>query len=595
MSKLKLAVSVVVLLAMGFGISSFFALTSLTELYSASLTLSSDAPELKIALIQPAVDTFFYQQLRLAVMILLGASLALLVLIAKRLPADPEQWSMKLIAWPLFTVSGTAQLLAMALYFSHFAAMAPAGQMISDGLLDVLIEMVTAIVIATLLCAELLILLLRVFQANSPDHKALPGYLSSIRPTMFLFVLGVDLTSAFIPLYMKTLYEPLWGLPKDVVLGLPISSMFLCVSLAIVAAGIWLDRRGWHQPFLAGIALASIGKLYAWMAPSAVHFIVAMGMVGLGYGLALMASQGFVIAHTDDKSKARGLAYLFAGIFAADIFGRAAGAMLAERVGYSTVFLLAAAVTLLALVYALTTLRGAIKPVDRDKDSPAADKPEQAPASVMAGRYWNFLSDRQVLGLIFLSSLPTAIVMIGFLNYFSPVYLNRMGISDSTIGSVLMIYGLCMVYLAPFIGKLIDASEDKRLFVIIGCVLSGCAMLSFQLFSGLVATVVAVFVLGLSSCFVLSSQITYALTLDVTKRLGQGRAIGLFRSSARIGQMLGPIVFSGLIVAVDIEQGVAYVGIASLITAVLFALVTYKRRTPAEPKEVYGESSPAKS
>ena len=597
MSRLKLAVSLVILLGIAVGLSSYFALTALSNLYVQVLAASAGMPELNTAMIQPAVESFVYQQITIALVILSGAGLMLLLLIVKRVPPMPEQWSLKTIAWPLFYVSSAAQLLALALHFAQFAAIAPTHQISSSDLLDVFIEVITSLVIATLLCVELLILLLRTFQAKSPDHQSPLGYIGSIRPTMFLFIVGVDLSSAFVPLYMERLYQPLLDLPQDVVLGLPISAMFLCVSIAIVVSGIWIDRRGWHQPLLFGMALTAAGKLYAWMAPSAVHFIIAMGMVGIGYGLALMASQGFVIGNTDDKSKARGLAYLFAGFYAADICGRATGAMLAERVGYSTVFLLGAVLVLLALAFALSTLRGAIvhaEPQQNKADSIEDAPNQQAALPTIARRYWNFLSNRQVLGLIFLSSLPSAVLIIGFLNYFSPVYLHRMGVSDSIIGSVLMIYGLCMVYLAPIIATYIDARDDKRLFIILGCVLSSCALFSFQLFTGLVATIITVFMLGVSSCFILPSQTTYALTLNVTKQLGQGRAIGLFRASARIGQMLGPIVFSSVIVAVDITQGITYVGVASLIGAVLFALVVYPRRT-SRNKEIFSESSPASS
>ncbi|MCB1803907.1 MAG: hypothetical protein KDJ99_01760, partial [Candidatus Competibacteraceae bacterium] len=94
---------------------------------------------------------------------------------------------------------------------------------------------------------------------------------------------------------------------------------------------------------------------------------------------------------------------------------------------------------------------------------------------------------------------------------------------------------------------------------------------------GFVASVIAVVLLGLSSCLVLASQTTYALTLDVTKQLGQGRAIGLFRASSRLGQMIGPMLFGWLIVTTDINQGITYFGLAYLSTAVLFALVTREK------------------
>jgi predicted MFS family arabinose efflux permease len=284
------------------------------------------------------------------------------------------------------------------------------------------------------------------------------------------------------------------------------------------------------------------------------------------------------------------LAYLFAGIYAGSICGTAAGAMLAERIGYRPVFMLSAVTLLVTLGYTVMAMHRAFKP---SKPNNSVTESSQTTSPVTARHYWQFLRDRQVLGLIFLSSLPSAIAVIGLLNYFGPVYLDREGFSQSIIGSVLIVYSLCMVYLGPFVSKYIDASDNKRLFVFMGCVLGGCAFLSFYFLTALVATVIAVFLLGLSSCLVLASQTTYALTLDVTQQLGQGRAIGIFRASSRIGQMLGPLLFGWLMATADIHQGLTYFGLAYMATAVLFILLTQERSFLKQ--KVICASSPASS
>ena len=522
------------------------------------------------------IDVFINQQLFVALLVLLSGVLVILAMIFWRMPQEPEQWSLKKVGWPLSLVSSITQLLVLVIFVINFTKVAPAIQVVEAGLSNVIIEVTTTLIISTLLFIELFILLLNLLQYNRVSNRSRSFTIdvSKIRPTIFLFLFGVDLSVTFVPLHMKNLYQPLLGLPKDMVLGLPISSMFLCISFAILVAGIWLDRRGWYEPFLMGLALTTGAMLYAWLAPNAVHFIVAMSLAGFGYGLALMASQGFVIMHTDDRSKARGLANLFAGIYAGSICGTAVGAMLAEQIGYGPVFLLSSVTLLLTLSYTLLAMRGEI---EQAKPYICIDAIGQTAVVVTAKHYWNFLLNRYVLVLTLLSSLPSAIAVVGLLNYFGPVYLNRLGVSQSIIGSVLILHSICMVYLGPVISKYIDVSDNKRLFVFIGCTLGGCAFLSFYFFTGLTATVVAVLLLGLSSCFVLASQTTYALTLDVTRQLGYGRAMGIFRASSRIGQMLGPILFSWLMAATDINQGLTYFGIAYLAMAVLFLLLTIER------------------
>jgi hypothetical protein len=61
----------------------------------------------------------------------------------------------------------------------------------------------------------------------------------------------------------------------------------------------------------------------------------------------------------------------------------------------------------------------------------------------------------------------------------------------------------------------------------------------------------------------------------VTQELGEGKAIGIFRSTSRVGQMLGPIVFSAMIAATGIKSGITILGFAYLITALLFLVFTH--------------------
>ncbi len=436
---------------------------------------------------------------------------------------------------------------------------------------DIAMDSLTVIVISILFLVELLILIFKYIEwQNSEEKESAPIHYGVMRPAAFMFLFGIDISISFLPLHMENLYVPILGLSKDTIMGLPISVEFLFVGIAILASGIWLDRRGWHEPFLGGLILAGTGVLYSWQAPDAIHFIVSRAVVGLGYGLALMASQGFVINFSDGKSKAQGLAHLFAGIYAGSICGGATGAMLAERIGYNLVFLSGAIILFLVAGYTLIFMRSAMK-----KPALTAMQPV-LPRVKKRNHIYKFLFNRTVLGLIFFSSLPAAIAVVGFLNYFSPIYLNRMGASQSTIGQILMIYGICLIYFGPYISRYVDASHNKKTYIFVGCFLGSMAFLIFHVLEGVTAAAIAIMLLGFSSSFVLASQSAFALKLKVTQDLGEGKAIGIFRSTSRVGQMLGPIVFSAIIVATNINQGITYLGITYLLTALLFILFTQR-------------------
>ena len=258
----------------------------------------------------------------------------------------------------------------------------------------------------------------------------------------------------------------------------------------------------WQYSFPAPGSTGADGSVYSAVAPDAIQFILSRAVVGSGFGLALMASQGFVITHTDDRNKTQGLAHMFAGLYAGSICGGAAGAMLAEYYGYSFVFLLGAGVIVLAIGYTLYFMS------EREEVAPRTDI--KIAQTFKAADLRAFLFNRNVLSLVFFSSLPAAIAVVGFLNYFSPIYLNRMGASESTIGQILIIYGICLILAGPTIGKFVDASNDKKSWIFVGCLLGSAAFLVFTFFDGVPATMLAILLLGLSSSFVLSSQTSAA-------------------------------------------------------------------------------------
>jgi predicted MFS family arabinose efflux permease len=437
-------------------------------------------------------------------------------------------------------------------------------------IINIAMDLLTVLVITILLLVELLILLFKMMGTTRPKSTVAPTiHYSFMRPAAFLFLFGIDISMSFLPLHADNLYEPFWGLSKDTVMGLPISVEFLFVGISIFISGFWNDRRGWHEPFLTGLFLSATGGIYSWLAPNILHFIVSRALVGIGYGFMLLAAQGFVIAHTDASNRAQGLAQFIAGLYAGSICGGATGALLADYFGYRSVFLFGAILLYGVMIYTFIFFRQAmVKPMQQETNTEAH--------KAMTPKWKPFFKNKVVIALVFFSSLPATIAVVGFLNYFSPIYLNAIGASQATIGRVLMIYGVSLIFIGPIISKHVDASCDKKRYIFIGCVLGSFTFLIFHFFNGLYAAIIAVFLLGLSSSFIIASQGAYLLNLHVTQGLGAGKAIGFFRATSRVGQALGPLVFSVLTISMNVGKDIAQMGLFYLLTAFLFLLITYR-------------------
>ncbi len=431
-----------------------------------------------------------------------------------------------------------------------------------------LIKGITMLFLTVLVMVECLLLYLHLLAKRRPAREQLPRYeLGFVRPAMFLFLFAIDLSMSFLPLRMQLFDTELFGLSKDIVAGLPISAEFFCVGIFLLVAGVWMDRRGWHEPFFAGLFIVAIGSLWSWATDSALLFILSRALVGIGYGLTLMSAQGLVIRHSGANGRARGFAGLFAGLYSGSICGAAAGAILAERLGYGKVFLVGSVVVLVLIAFSWKFLHPVI-----ESRAPAARPAGQPRRKVELRPLLKLIGNPVFIALNLLSSLPASIAVAGFLHFFTPVYLDQIGVRDSTIGQVLILYGICLIYFGPPIGRFIDRSGSKKYYMLVGGLLGGLAFATFNTDFGIASVIVSVFLLGLSSSFVLSSQSTIVLELNESRELGEGTALGIFRSISRIGQVVGPMIFGWILLTGDLTEvinwfGFLYIG-AMLILAV---------------------------
>jgi len=400
----------------------------------------------------------------------------------------------------------------------------------------------------------------RLFQdSKGQDRRETYGL---IRPGAFMYLFATALSVSFLPLHMANLYKPMLGLSREIILGLPISAEMFLAGIGIIIAGNMTDKRGWQNPFLYGIAATALGSFLSGTAKGALPFILYRSILGLGYGLTWMSFQGFILSTTDTSTKARGIANMAAGIFSGSICGGAAGGMLAERIGFAPVFFVAAALAFLPLLFTFFFLRETYQ------------KPEEisliAQDEIGLKNIASYVFDRDIIGLILFATIPGALCFVGFLYYATPIYLKAQGLTQSNIARLIMLYAISMIYLAPLVNKYVDRSGNKKGFIAAGGIIGGLGLLVFFFYQGTAAAVFAIMMLGISSSVALAAQTVYAVDAPAAKRIGAGKAMGIYRFLQRMGQVLGPIVLGIMITQTGIEEGFAITGAAYIVLTIVF-------------------------
>jgi predicted MFS family arabinose efflux permease/predicted regulator of Ras-like GTPase activity (Roadblock/LC7/MglB family) len=404
------------------------------------------------------------------------------------------------------------------------------------------------------------------------------------RPIGFALLFAWAMPLSFIPLRMRELPDLGLDISPSLLLALPLSVEALCALCTALLAGRLSDRHGWRMPFLAGLVVSVAGAVASGLATEPATFIASRGLTGFGYGLSWMGIQGYIFQHAPPGARAQGISNLISGLLAGYLCGTAIGAMLAERFGYGTVFLISSVVMVTPGVLAVIFLRRYMKggrPVEGRKMNPEVGQPK--------GSLSHLLTDKRFLAVMIFSVVPFSVAQVGLLYFTVPLYLNELGLNQSNIGRILMIYGISVIYLGPVISRRVDVSRDKRWYIISGGIVGALGLMGLAYDGGLMMVVLGVFLLGLCSCLSESARSAFAMALPVTKAYGTTSAMSVQRAADKLGQMIGPLMLGALFSTLGIQMSVALTGSLFLLATVLFFFMTGGLSPSAHP----GPSHPA--
>lgn len=446
------------------------------------------------------------------------------------------------------------------------------------GFMEENMKLVKSLVIETLTMLVILVLVLveisffgnvlrrmrQSLEAGLPANEKDFSTIEMIRPLSFIISIAIFSSMAFIPVMMNRIYEPVFSLPKNVVLGLPIAAEMLFGGGGILIASNRLDKLGWKRILYAGFIILAAGLIISGLADKALTLVVARSVAGLGSGFILMGLRGLVNTAPDFESRTRFYAQLNSGTIAGLNVGVIIGALMADNFGYATVFFLMVIVIALSLLFCLKFIRGRA-----EKDMTVI--PKQSSISTL-----RFFFDRKVFAYFMFIVLPTCIAL-SFLNYMFPVYAETIGISTSDVGRGFILNGLIVIYLGPplsnYFAKLFGAKHSAFISV----ALLGLALIIFGLFSNIAGAFVTVALIGLAMSFGASLQNDYFLRFYKVTDYGEGRSVGIYEIFGKCGDMAGPLIF-GAATVTSVSGGVIGVGIVIIVMFLLFLLINPKPR-----------------
>ena len=389
--------------------------------------------------------------------------------------------------------------------------------------------------------------------------------LNRIRAPLFAFILAEEMTRSYLPSYVNQLLVAIPGFSPQIVIGLPIMLFMLIVAIGQPYLGGWSERVGRRRAMLIGASIATVGFAATALAFNLYDLLVWRGLGALGYAMVFVAAQGYVLDRTGQANRAQGFALFIGAIMVATVCGPSIGGILADNIGFRASFGVSAVMAMLSLltIARLPTI---------EVRAPAA-KPSRGPRmrEIVA-----LMFNKRFMTLTGLAAMPAKIILTGVCFYLVPLYIVSIGNTSAMAGRMLMVYAVMMVLIVPLSASLSDNSMRRDRYVSVGLIISGLSGLLLLLSDSFLVLFGVVFLLGLGQALSIAAQSALVAEhcQEEIRVYGHDAVYGVYRLLERLGNALGPLMASVLVVLWGYQGAFIAISALVLICGIAFTIAT---------------------
>ena len=402
------------------------------------------------------------------------------------------------------------------------------------------------------------------------------SYLNDIRLPLFLFAAADELPISFLPIYTRSVDNPLSWLDLGVVLSLPLAGYLLAIVLVSPIARPLAEKFGHRKLLLLAVIPTIIAHLGLYAATTTIEIIIFRTFVGMGFAVATLVCQDYVLDVVPKEMRNRSLGLFTAAMFGGVFAGTAIGGILADRLGPSLVFTVSAGLVAISgiLLFQLIPKRGV-----SESTVPFSLRTAFPPI-------WRPLLSFRFSSLVFGIAVPANVLLQAFVSYLVALQLNALGASAADIGRVLMTYFLAIALVGPMAPRLFDRNFHPAQVGLFGSLISGCALCVAAIWPTYWAMLVAVAGAGIGHSLVRDTQVAVAMEIAETdlKHIGANTILGSLRTLERAGSILGLIglallsSYAGYTFTIGVISAWVLLGSAAF---AFYALTWHRTSTPS--------------
>ena len=353
--------------------------------------------------------------------------------------------------------------------------------------------------------------------------KSYPGIYFELLFVGFTLVMGMALSTAFLPIFAEELD------PSGALVGFVVSAWFLSRIFIELPSGVLSDRLGKRKLLIIGLVLSAGGAFICYITPSIYLLIVGRALWGLGTAIYFIISTELILDLFDSNRRGRAVG-TFQGVeFIGSFIGAPIGGFMAGIIGYKMVFLFAVLLILCSSSAAIISkgLRKiGIKPRGRSGLS--------IKGIFSSLRNWG-------LTVTCINSFTKMFIFQGIANTVFLIYLNyQLRISVELIGIIMSLRTIGNIIANVTSGYLSDKLGMKPT-IIAGITIESICFYLYTLFPFFEALLPVGFFEGFGWGIAFASLTV--MMYEVAPIKLKGSAIGMYRTFMDIGGFLGPPFF----------------------------------------------------
>lgn len=443
---------------------------------------------------------------------------------------------------------------------------------IREKLNSIIIEVCVSGIITLMIAAEIILFTLSVLTGQTGKIRlkrktviktgdAAVQQLGAVRGLAFFFAMFKYMTIAFIPIVIIYIYKPVFGLPLGIMTTIPITVQIIMSILFSWTCGGICEKWGWRPTAITGMFIMAAGACIAAMAKEPILFIVSQAVMGAGIGLAKTAFDIFGVLAPASSQLEEYSASTNAGLIVGMSCSATIGAVIADVLGFSGAFMCMAFFGLFVIglvVIFSDNIRQAEKETLPDNEAQVKKK---------------FIIDMKYISYMLFLILPFSFVSM-YVDYFFPVYADTNGMTTTGIGYVFLLYGVMTSYVGAFLCKHLSKRIRTVIFATATLAFLGINLSLFAAVEGLVYATAFMLMIAVADGIMPSLQCRYIYTLDITKRIGLSRVIGMESAFGNAIRGVAPVVFGAAMLLGN--TGLLVAGALVLTFSLFFLLVNRK-------------------